>query len=471
MCTVLFMNIKPEWNKTIAPSYREMLKSILLHRGRDVFSIVDVNKNENLFHTVKSNVYSNVDECLNYIENIEGRRFLAIFCRATPETETVGIPKQPYSYVDRYDGNHLLLHNGIYSNAKQDEYDSEKLFKLLIDKSDKFVDELMYNSSFLLMDADVGRKIVVYKGQFEYGVCNTKYFQIIGTLPDRYFHENVPPYSKVFYRYNYQTGMYAMSETYSINGVYQEYDNLIKYDKTEFYMPVVSNIGALYSSGMDIFVSVNYLLDTLECVKTLTLFNVDYGQHASAAEKEYTIKAAEYFKKRYNVNVNVKNLNVKFLYDQSNLIKGSVTDRDDPHREAESDSNYVPMRNLQLISSIAPLCESMNIHGLVIGLNLSEGMTYCDNATSFYYNLVEVLQCCGKRGYSLNLLAPLIHMTKTDIIRLADERGYDLNYSWSCYYPIKTTYGYKPCGECGSCLLRQKAIERVRGLHPRAKEK
>ena len=471
MCTVVVLKTFSNWNKEVASTYRSSLRDILTHRGRDVWSIVVYRVDGRLALEEKRYFFDDVEECLNKIISCEGENLITIFGRATPETENRNLPQQPYIYNSNNNKKHILLHHGLYSNAPEDSYDSAELFKLMSRDYNKFLTELLYNSSFLLLDIMPMNQVSVYKGQFEFGEITTSHFQVIGTIPYRYCHVPCPAYSKALFTYNLREQRFIFKGIVPLSPLAGIFDNATAYDKSPIILPQPARLAALYSSGMDIFVSVNYLLDKVAIFKELHLFNLDYGQYANEAEWEYTQRAADYFKNKYNIKVLTHHLDIALQVPESNIIKGSKSDRESVHREAESDSNYVPMRNLQFVANIAPLCEQLGIHGLCIGLNLSEGMTYCDNATVFYYNLNSVLQCCGKRGYSLNLLAPLIHMTKTDIIRLAYENGYDLNYSWSCYYPKKTKNGFKPCGECGSCLLRKVAIERAIGQHPRAHEK
>ncbi len=64
--------------------------------------------------------------------------------------------------------------------------------------------------------------------------------------------------------------------------------------------------------------------------------------------------------------------------------------------------------------------------------------------------------------------APLIHMTKAEIIREGLKLGVDYSLTLSCYAP---TSGNSPCGECDSCRLRQKGFEDAGCVDPAVKLK
>ena len=59
----------------------------------------------------------------------------------------------------------------------------------------------------------------------------------------------------------------------------------------------------------------------------------------------------------------------------------------------------------------------------------------------------------GVQGRSIKIHAPLIKMTKADIIRAGIELGVPYQHTWSCYRGLK-----RPCGICDSCVLRAKGF-------------
>jgi len=56
-------------------------------------------------------------------------------------------------------------------------------------------------------------------------------------------------------------------------------------------------------------------------------------------------------------------------------------------------------------------------------------------------------------GQSIAIIAPLVQMSKKDIVLLAHSLGVPVDDTWSCYVG-----GDEPCGECESCQLRAKGL-------------
>jgi len=63
----------------------------------------------------------------------------------------------------------------------------------------------------------------------------------------------------------------------------------------------------------------------------------------------------------------------------------------------------------------------------------------------------------------IRIRAPLLHMTKAQIIARGLALGADYGLTWSCYEPMATG---KPCGLCDSCILRAKGFKEAGALDP-----
>jgi 7-cyano-7-deazaguanine synthase len=211
-------------------------------------------------------------------------------------------------------------------------------------------------------------------------------------------------------------------------------------------------VAVLYSGGLDSLITAwLYYINNYE----LTLIHFNYGQKASELELDYTKRFAE----KINANLiilDARNLFSIFSSHSLLLSKDNITP--ETLKEAESDVNYVPMRNLILLSYAGAICEINNINKLAYGANLTESGNYPDNSIRFKEYLDKVFKVSGKQNYQLELKAPLINLTKTEIVALGIYYGAPLELSISCYYP---TIEQPHCGVCGSCLLRKSAFERL----------
>ncbi|MDD1764851.1 MAG: 7-cyano-7-deazaguanine synthase QueC [Methanomassiliicoccales archaeon] len=113
---------------------------------------------------------------------------------------------------------------------------------------------------------------------------------------------------------------------------------------------------------------------------------------------------------------------------------------------------YVPSRNIIFLGIAAGLCESESAEKIFIGANSIDYSGYPDCRPEFleaFQKTLEVGTKAGIEGRPLSIEAPLLYLTKADIVGLGKRLGAPLHLTWSCYKG-----GVKACGRCDSCLLR-----------------
>ena len=97
---------------------------------------------------------------------------------------------------------------------------------------------------------------------------------------------------------------------------------------------------------------------------------------------------------------------------------------------------------------------------LFIGANAVDYSGYPDCRPAFleaFENLAALATVAGaERGERFRVRAPLLEMTKADIIRRGLELGMDYGLTWSCYDPSPEGLA---CGRCDSCVLRLRGFE------------
>ncbi len=125
-------------------------------------------------------------------------------------------------------------------------------------------------------------------------------------------------------------------------------------------------------------------------------------------------------------------------------------------RSNEVPVTYVPARNTVLLSLLLGLAEVVGADQLFIGANAVDYSGYPDCRPAFleaFESLAAVATVAGtERGVRFRVRAPLLDMTKADIIRRGLALGVDYGLTWSCYDP---TPGGLACGRCDSCQLRR----------------
>lgn len=122
---------------------------------------------------------------------------------------------------------------------------------------------------------------------------------------------------------------------------------------------------------------------------------------------------------------------------------------------AEYAHEWVPCRNLVLLSLAAAWAEGHGFHTLALGNNLEESGAYPDNEPQMFHLLDNVLNYAVQNGYDLRIEQPVGHLMKHEIVALGLKLGAPLGLTWSCYRG-----GVLHCGNCGPCFMRREAFAR-----------
>jgi 7-cyano-7-deazaguanine synthase len=122
---------------------------------------------------------------------------------------------------------------------------------------------------------------------------------------------------------------------------------------------------------------------------------------------------------------------------------------------------YVPARNTVFLSYALAWAEVLGARDIFIGVNALDYSGYPDCRPEFiaaFEHLANLATRAGVEGDSFRIHAPLIHMTKAEIIRRGVELGVDYGMTSSCYDPGPSGLA---CGRCDACLLRLRGFAEV----------
>jgi 7-cyano-7-deazaguanine synthase len=126
-------------------------------------------------------------------------------------------------------------------------------------------------------------------------------------------------------------------------------------------------------------------------------------------------------------------------------------DRDEKTMSAAIPITYVPARNTIFLSYALAWAEVLDCDDVFIGVNALDYSGYPDCRPEFIASFEQAARLGTKRTkYSVH--APLVHLTKAQIIRRGVELGVDYSMTHSCYDPDAQG---RACGRCDSCLLRK----------------
>lgn len=119
---------------------------------------------------------------------------------------------------------------------------------------------------------------------------------------------------------------------------------------------------------------------------------------------------------------------------------------------------YVPARNTIFLSYALAFAEVIDARDIFIGVNAVDYSGYPDCRPDFlraFEQLASLATKAGVGGTRFNIHAPLLELSKADIIREGDKLGVDFSLTHSCYDP---TADGAACGRCDSCQLRLKGF-------------
>jgi len=119
---------------------------------------------------------------------------------------------------------------------------------------------------------------------------------------------------------------------------------------------------------------------------------------------------------------------------------------------------YVPARNTVFLALALAWAEALGALDLFIGVNALDYSGYPDCRPEFlaaFERTANLATRVGVEGGMIRVHAPLLRMTKAEIVRRAVDLGVDLSLTLSCYDPDRAG---RACGLCDACLLRARGF-------------
>jgi 7-cyano-7-deazaguanine synthase len=121
---------------------------------------------------------------------------------------------------------------------------------------------------------------------------------------------------------------------------------------------------------------------------------------------------------------------------------------------------YVPFRNAHFLAVAVSWAEVIGARKIFIGAVEQDSSGYPDCRPAYYEAFNQVIRA-GTAAGDIEILTPLIHMRKAEIVRLGLELGAPFDLTWSCYVRQD-----RACGTCESCVLRLRAFEAAGARDP-----
>lgn len=194
----------------------------------------------------------------------------------------------------------------------------------------------------------------------------------------------------------------------------------------------------------------------------LVFLTIDYRQRHSV-EVQCAKQIAEVLgaERHIVMNVDLRAIGGSALTDTLPVPK----DRNESERGLDVPNTYVPGRNLIFLSLAAAQAEMLGASVIYFGANVLDYSGYPDCRPEFIKAVEAVLRLGTKAGMTsrhIEIRAPLLQLSKADIIRLGLALNAPLHLTHSCYDPV----GLVACGHCDSCLIRRRGFTEAGVVDP-----
>ena len=185
----------------------------------------------------------------------------------------------------------------------------------------------------------------------------------------------------------------------------------------------------------------------------LYALTIRYGQvHAREVDAARNVAKALGVARHLELDVPLSKIGGSSLVGDGDIPKDRLLD------EGDIPSTYVPARNTVFLSLAMGYAEVVGAEAIVIGVNALDYSGYPDCRPEFLHAFERVAALATKAGVEgrpLRILAPLLQLSKSEIIRRGTALGVDYGLTLSCYDPSPEG---RPCGRCDSCVLRARGF-------------
>lgn len=386
-------------------------------------------------------------------------------CRAEPTTEYLAekilTDQQPYSL-----GSWSIVHNGTISNDKDlrtDEYPSKIDSAVIVELLDKLTcaqakrdcaatdpdDWLLTPEKLWSIFGDMMRVIegsyailAVHQGfpDLMFVACNYRPIYIADDNGTKYFASTAasfPPGVTPSPIQPYTMAMISIGE--QVNSIVRPMRPQICTKHTKALV--------VLSGGLDSTVA---LAKCMLHYGEVTALHFSYGARPASKEAEAVRAIAEHYGIRV-VNMPLGNFDI-YNTETSNLLNPDAAIAGG-EAGAEFAHEWVPARNLLMLSTATAYAEAHGYQIIALGNNMEEAGAYPDNEPELYERFNALLDFAIGAGKQLRVIQPVGNLMKHEIVQQGLALQAPLHLTWSCYHK-----GALHCGKCGPCYMRRKAF-------------
>ncbi len=183
----------------------------------------------------------------------------------------------------------------------------------------------------------------------------------------------------------------------------------------------------------------------------LAMLHVAYGQRTEAREVRAFNSLADFYQAEHRLVSRLEHLKViggSSLTDPRIAVERANLERKD------IPSSYVPFRNAHFLSIAVSWGEVLGARKIFVGAVAEDSSGYPDCRPEYYAAFNRVITAGTRPETQLEIVTPVIHLRKSQIVRRGQELAAPFDLTWSCYQSEDVA-----CGVCDSCALRLRAFE------------
>ena len=182
----------------------------------------------------------------------------------------------------------------------------------------------------------------------------------------------------------------------------------------------------------------------------VAFLHVSYGQRTEARERRAFEELADHFAVDKRLAVSIESLKA---IGGSSLTDESIAVTRANLASTEIPTSYVPFRNAHLLAIATSWAETIGAQRIYVGAVAEDSSGYPDCRPEFYEAFQRAIDAGTRPETKVEIVTPVIHLRKSDIVRRGLELGAPLELTWSCYAAED-----RACGRCDSCALRLRAF-------------
>jgi 7-cyano-7-deazaguanine synthase len=183
----------------------------------------------------------------------------------------------------------------------------------------------------------------------------------------------------------------------------------------------------------------------------LAMLHVAYGQRTEARELRAFHALADFYRAEHRMVCrleHLKQIGGSSLTDPAIAVERANLERQD------IPLSYVPFRNAHFLSIAVSWGEVLGARKIFVGAVAEDSSGYPDCRPEYYAAFNRVIAAGTRPETQIEIVTPVIHMRKSEIVRRGRELGAPFALTWSCYQAEEAA-----CGVCDSCALRLRAFQ------------